>query len=813
MSSQTPLQFFQNMNFGGFGSGKKPRERAHLVQKFQRAWDSIIIDYQTESNWTKHVSNTDIIKSLETMVDILVKEHAIMDGGVEPGGCTELFLNDDMMAQLVKISENDVPLGFRGEVIRFLNNLVAVLDSKLMIQNAIHRPTLTLIRLCLADKEKKYEDEMLELEYDIAAKIHEYPELLYIFFIKTFVPRNVSMESFNAGQAFTSTASLVPSRSSTTSASKLDQMDGVFEFSLFEHLLRYVHLEGHRGDFARESCLFLIELATNDLGTYIASSEFASVAIAGLGGLYSQLPPTLPAGISWGDPIRGSLSTTVINRRNPLDVFMNDMDSFMRLVRFVQGILLKCPSHKITTAMLNDLKHTFLDNIVQSSITSASDFDGTTVTALYYIHQMLLAIKEDQLSTLFAVFLLSGDDDDDHNGSNDGKQESGAPDSAGKSPAAGHGSQELRLRPRDILISKLNSLSEEVVTATLNLFQTLLSHHSVHSLHLLIERLPAPKGGHNSYSWDPKSQAGYKRSVDAISTDIHDHLSMVARYFALVPPESSLPIPSLTPHDMTPNAGGGLPEETTLGAYLTEAETVMKSHSNRHQRARAAPPVITSRMSSLPSTSQIQSPTATSPATIRRALGDSDADVGGLLDANSPVREAMIELGKDVTLRKFLGKFSNFFSHSYEINLALTGVISHLAAAPVPLLYMYLYASDVLLGPSYSSLHTVLVRLRREVEERRATIRGFDESLARTREQLFKSGPSAIVTSSGTSSGDWLRGRKEAAARERLASSMGELDLDAEFLKNVVVLEEAVKELLAIIVMHGSREHDQIYYL
>jgi hypothetical protein len=32
----------------------------------------------------------------------------------------------------------------------------------------------------------------------------------------------------------------------------------------------------------------------------------------------------------------------------------------------------------------------------------------------------------------------------------------------------------------------------------------------------------------------------------------------------------------------------------------------------------------------------------------------------------------------------------------------------------------------------------------------------------------------------------------------------GELDLDGEFLKNVVVLEEFVKELLAVLVMHGE---------
>ncbi|KAJ3308224.1 hypothetical protein HDU76_004059, partial [Blyttiomyces sp. JEL0837] len=534
-----PIHFFRSFNaqikanFANKGF-RKPGQKANLLPKFQRAWDAINLDYQTESN--RHVSHTDIVKSLETMVDILVKEHAVTDGGVEPGGCTELFLNDDMMAQLVKISENDVPVGFRGEVIRFLNHLISVLDAKLMIQIAIHRPTLTLIRWSLSDKDRKYEDEMVELEYDIASKIREYPHLLYIFFSRTHIPKNVSMESVVAGQAFTSGNSsprISTSKRPEDGQPSKNQAAG-YEFILFDHLLRYVHLEGHRGDIARESCLLLIELATGDLADYINNSDIASVAIAGLGGLYSQLPVRIPRGVAWGESFRfavnaSSLVASIGNsgnakRRSPMDIFRSDMESFLRSLGFVQMVVLKCPSYSITASMLGDLKGTFLDNIVQSSLTSASDFDGTTVAALYYILQMVEFIKEDQLSAIFCKFLLGGDEEvENHAEGGDQPGSSNENDDETDSNPS-----ELRLHLRDILISKLNSLSEEVVTATLNLFQSMLSHHSIHSLPLLIELLSSRHLEHSGKiaREDLASEQGPsgQKAVDIIATDVHDHL-------------------------------------------------------------------------------------------------------------------------------------------------------------------------------------------------------------------------------------------------------------------------------------------------
>ncbi|KAI8803769.1 hypothetical protein BJ742DRAFT_872309 [Cladochytrium replicatum] len=85
------------------------------------------------------------------MLDLLVREALVSEpGSVEEGGCAELFLNTNLLGHLIRISESDIPDGFRGEVIHFLSSFIGLLDGK--IQNAIHRPTLYLLRKPLHDR-------------------------------------------------------------------------------------------------------------------------------------------------------------------------------------------------------------------------------------------------------------------------------------------------------------------------------------------------------------------------------------------------------------------------------------------------------------------------------------------------------------------------------------------------------------------------------------------------------------------------------------------------------------------------------------
>ncbi|KAJ3047197.1 hypothetical protein HK097_000151, partial [Rhizophlyctis rosea] len=642
---------------------------SNSLHKFQRAWDDIVVEHKLESNWTRQVTQTDIPNALEQLLDILVKEQAVMNDGLETGRCTELFLNDDMLGQLVEISENDVPLGFRSEVIHFLSSLISLLDGRILFQSTLHRATLKLMKTCLADKEKKYEDAMLELENSIAFKIHELPELLEMFFTKNMVPRNVAAESLP-------TSSTDPSTTASNQPSSIRD----FEFPLFDHLMQYVHLEGRRGDYARTSCMFLLELAKGDLQQYIAASDFATIAVAGLGGLYSQLPQALPE-----TPRAGTRPTYA------WATFTKDLESFLNLLRFVQDVLLKCPSPLITEAIRTELETTFLNNVVKASITTASDFNGTTVAMLFYIQQMLETIREDQLSELFVNYFLQSEDDHD--------------DSEPETPS------EIQLHIRDILISKLNSLSEQVVTGMLGLIQSLLENHSSRALHLLVERLPPRKAGFNGaispLLWERNAQ-------DMVIMDVDQHLAVVTRYFQLVQPDTA-----------------AATRETTIEAYLQDAEKFVRTYNRTLPKGAALNPKIFPRSSSLATPATVSQKSALATGT------------GGKPPIDSRVLEQMRKVGRDPTLNKLLKKFGTFWSHSMGINLALTGVLAQLAAAPEPVLYTYLFSGDILLGDGATasvgipSLYATIVWLQKEMKERQNGIEEYEWRLESVREELF----------------------------------------------------------------------------
>jgi hypothetical protein len=91
---------------------------------------------------------------------------------------------------------------------------------------------------------------------------------------------------------------------------------------------------------------------------------------------------------------------------------------------------------------------------------------------------MIRVINEYQLSRCFSKFLLHSDDE--------GQEE----DLDHVVYADEMSSQEIRLHLRDILVSKLNSLSEEVVTTTLLLFGSLVRFHNGTCIDLLFEKLP-----------------------------------------------------------------------------------------------------------------------------------------------------------------------------------------------------------------------------------------------------------------------------------------------------------------------------------
>lgn len=240
-----------------------------------------------------------------------------------------------------------------------------------------------------------------------------------------------------------------------------------YEFLLFNYLLRFVHREGHIGEFARAGLLFLMDVAmssgetnnsedspvadpVNDaalaLAEYILDGDFSEVLGAGLSAVYSLLPSKLgffPQTASTGsdnamtiggpsisdeeekekilDLLEKSRALGIEDARSP--EFKAKMDHFLILLMFLQDVLRRNVSHEnvdasalvgtaIVQSILDAVRRIFLENVLYPSILECSDIDGSAVAVMSYIEIMVRTLREGPLASLLVDFLVSEDNDD-----------------------------------------------------------------------------------------------------------------------------------------------------------------------------------------------------------------------------------------------------------------------------------------------------------------------------------------------------------------------------------------------------------------
>jgi len=271
-----------------------------------------------------------------------------------------------------------------------------------------------------------------------------------------------------------SSTSPVPSH--TAVASESTQPPGAkkpeYEFLLFNYLLRFVHREGHIGEFARAGLLFLMDVAmstgepetettkndenllvpdpTNDaalaLAEYILDGDFSEVLGAGLGAVYSLLPTKLGffpqsatpesdnamkiggTGLA-ADEERGQLASQreknfamgIEDARSP--EFKAKIDHLLKLLMFLQDVLRRnfinenvnasaLVGTAIVQSILDAVRRIFLENVLYPSILECSDMDGSAVAVMSYIEVMVRTLHEGPLANLLVDFLISEDNDD-----------------------------------------------------------------------------------------------------------------------------------------------------------------------------------------------------------------------------------------------------------------------------------------------------------------------------------------------------------------------------------------------------------------
>lgn len=163
-------------------------------------------------------------------------------------------------------------------------------------------------------------------------------------------------------------------------------------------------------------------------------TDFASIIVASLSGLFAQLPNVLPGIENYS--------------RQQEKSFEQDIRGFLSFYVFFQTCVSKCPSETVNKESLRQFSSFFLDQVVISAINACSDFDGSTISSLFYIQKLIDWTENDAVFRIFAKFLLEGDSDDD--------------------------AELTTLKPRDILLCKLNSLSEDVATSVIQILTSLL---------------------------------------------------------------------------------------------------------------------------------------------------------------------------------------------------------------------------------------------------------------------------------------------------------------------------------------------------
>jgi hypothetical protein len=415
-------------------------------------------------------------------------------------------------------------------------------------------------------------------------------------------------------------------------------------FPILDELVQFVHLEGEKGEQARVAFELLVKLEPLEIQEYIAKSEFCGIVIASLCGLYCQLPETIGKVV--------------------------DLKAFVSFYEFVQS----CITHSkgVTQAsLLQQFQTLFLDQVVQSGIQSASDFDGSTNAWIFYTRTMIDLTHDTNMLQAITISLFKESDDGDE------------------------------LNSRDILLSKLTSLSEVVVVGVLQLISTVIK------------------------KWDGAIFVLFRglEKQDEMHIEVGDHVQIVEKWM----------------HVCSNKQG--------LESYVSDAIFQMEEFAKRRTTV-----------------------------TIEDDNGQLEKEQGNNYDQLETLQSCSL-------WTKLHDKLQTFFSQSMAINLALTGLLRTIAIEPHPVVYKLFFYSE-------KNVYDHVQVLCREIPQ---------NGSGRIRMELIKKDVERGTAVVGTTQGE---GRV-----------VEEWNQEREIVKNCVVLEEFVKEIVGCLLMRGSTCREHISYM
>jgi hypothetical protein len=146
-------------------------------------------------------------------------------------------------------------------------------DESLLTSESYAHALIILIQSTSRNKDKftiGTETAILELSFDIAAKLRVHPDAVSAWFTEQDEADDASNDAME-----------------TMFEAPMDRTD----FPLSHHFLEHVYQEGKSGDLARTGLLYIFDCATrsSELEEWIVESDLSRLLASGLGALYSQL--------------------------------------------------------------------------------------------------------------------------------------------------------------------------------------------------------------------------------------------------------------------------------------------------------------------------------------------------------------------------------------------------------------------------------------------------------------------------------------------------------------------------------------------
>ncbi|MCJ1308363.1 hypothetical protein MMC25_002016 [Agyrium rufum] len=484
------------------GSSKSPKKKKapnlnipqQRLEAFKAHYSEVLHIWQNGNDVPRDAITAETIRILLSRLADLISDDL---RGPTPHPCVSFVATNRLPVTVSRIASSFLNDGIIHEALSICNLLIDCEEEGFLEDRSFADAITSLVTnvsrsgvLLAGDLET--ESLMVEVLFTIASRARLEPHILPIW----FRPKALNDES--------------ESEKGSNIASEHDHHGrgtGLEEFPLFHLLLHHVAHKGRAGEFGRMGVLYIIESASRsaELEKWIVESDTATFIASSLGALYSQLSRKLvlsfaeketPAILDFSETRQPNGNQD--GARTTSEEYQVHLETFLAYLMFWQDILEHCTSVQVKQTLLDHFQYLFLQQLLYPSLLESSDGEGgSSVAVLTYLHQMLEQINHPDLVGSILAFLL-GSSNQEQEPEKQPKRLTLA-DRRKSKLMIDHHAHKRELSPDlftlvDLIISSLNSKSQQTVAITFQLCSTLLRKQHTYTLTSLFKLRRANSG-------------------------------------------------------------------------------------------------------------------------------------------------------------------------------------------------------------------------------------------------------------------------------------------------------------------------------